>query len=72
MTKIRFAQLPFLVKFASILGLFIGWIIFEEFIIDRHHLDRFLPLYRFGNLCIYDITVILLLALLWAYLHRRE
>lgn len=70
MTQITFAQLPFLVKFSSVSVLFIGWVMIEEFIIDRHNLDRFLPLYRFGNLCIYDVTVILLLVGLWAYLHR--
>lgn len=71
MQRIAFAQLPFLVKFSSLAVLFVGWVMIEEFIIDRHHLDRFLPLYRFGNLCIYDFTVIMLLVGLWFHLHRH-
>jgi hypothetical protein len=71
MQQITFAQLPFLVKFSSLASLLVGWIMIEEFIIDRHHMDRFLPLYRYANLCFYDFTVIALLIGMWFYLHRK-
>lgn len=72
MEQITFAQLPFVVRFSSLTVLFISWVMFEELIIDRHNLDRLLPLYRYGNLCIYDATIITALIGLWFYLHRRN
>lgn len=70
MQTIRFAALPKLVQFTSLATLFIGWVLFAELIIDRHGLDRFLPFYRVGALCPYDLTVLLLLAAAWWSLRR--
>lgn len=49
------------IKIALLISTFISWVIFEETIIDRHGLHKYLPLYRFGNLCLYDITVFIIL-----------
>lgn len=72
MQKIAFAALPRLVQFTSLATIFIGWVLIAEFVIDRHGLDRFLPLYRVGNLCPYDLAVLLLLSATWALLRRRR
>ncbi len=63
--KIGFAQLPLAARLATFATFFMGWVMIEEWIIDRPGLDRYLPLYRVGNLCLYDLTVAGLLALLW-------
>ena len=72
MSKVPFARLPFVVQFATMLSLFVAWVCFEEFVIDRQGLDQYLPYYRFGNFCVYDIAVIVLLAVLWVVLARRR
>jgi hypothetical protein len=72
MDAVRFAQLPFLVKFSSLATLFLGWVAFAEIIIDRHHLDHFLPFYRVGNFCPYDGAVIAALVGTWFVLHRQS
>lgn len=70
MDIIGFSQLPFIVKFSSLLTIFLAWVAFAEIIIDRHGMDKFLPFYRVGNLCPYDIAVVGLLAFVWFHLHR--
>jgi hypothetical protein len=70
MQKTSFASLPGLVQFTSLGTLFIGWVLFAEFIIDRHGYDRFLPFYRVGNLCPYDLAVVLALAATWILMRR--
>ncbi len=70
MDIIEFRHLPFLVKFASLATLFLGWVAFAEIIIDRHGLDRVLPFYRLGNFCPYDVAVIAALVAVWFVLHR--
>ena len=60
MSRIGFARLPAVVQIMTMASIFMAWIMFEEFVIDRHHLGRFLPLYQYGNLCLYDLTAALL------------
>ena len=72
MQKIRFAELPIIVKITSLATLFIGWVLFEEFIIDRHGLDQYLPFYRVGNLCLYDAAMLAILIPGWFWLHRSR
>jgi hypothetical protein len=72
MTRTPFASLPFIVQFATMLSLFVAWVCFEEFVIDRHGIDEYLPYYRVGNFCPYDIAAIVLLAVLWVALRQRK
>ena len=72
MDKVRFAQLPTIVKFSTLLTLFLAWVAFAEFFIDRHGLDRHLPFYKVGNLCPYDLAVVVGLILVWIALHRKR
>lgn len=66
-----FKSLPLLVRLTSLLSLFLAWVLFAEFVIDRHGLDSYLPFYRGGILCPYEATVLLVLALSWWWLHAR-
>jgi hypothetical protein len=69
-TPIPFRSLPLVTRLATMLTFFLAWLLFAELVIDRHGLDRLLPYYRVGNLCPYDLAVIVLLGLSWLRLHR--
>jgi len=47
MDRIEFSAQSRLVKFAVGLTLFNTWVLFEETIIDRHGLWKYLPFYKF-------------------------
>ena len=49
MSKVPFKDLLFLVKTAVFVSFFTAWVMFEEFVIDRHGLWRFLPFYLAGS-----------------------
>ena len=68
---ISFRRLPLVARVATMLTLFMAWVLFAELVIDRHGLDAYLPLYRVGDLCVYDLLVIALLAISWIRLHRQ-
>jgi hypothetical protein len=52
------------------------WVIFEETIVDRHGLWRYMPFYRVGLFCVWDAAVLavtlLLLLVSIAPLRRRS
>jgi len=70
MSQTAFKTLPFITRMATMLSFYIAWVLFEELVIDRHGLDRFLPLYRVGNLCVYDLGIASVLAFTWFRLQR--
>jgi hypothetical protein len=61
--KIAYYQLPLWVRLAAALTVFNTWVLIAEFVIDRYGLDEYLPLYRYGNVCLWDIAVIIGLAI---------
>jgi hypothetical protein len=69
--SIAFRRLPLVVRIATMLTLFMTWLMFAELVIDRHGLDVYLPYYRVGAPCPYDLAVIALLVFYWIRLHRR-
>lgn len=74
MSKVPFKDLPFLVKAAVFVSFFTAWVMFEELVIDRHGLWRFLPFYKVGLFCIWDVLALVLMGcgLLWFSLSRRS
>ncbi len=68
--KLPFHSLPIIVRFATLLSPFLGWILVAEFVIDRHGLDRYLLFYRVGEICVYDLAAVAGLTLLWFALGR--
>jgi hypothetical protein len=46
---------PWIVKAAVIVTFFNTWVLFEETVIDRYGLWEYLPYYRVGKLCAWDI-----------------
>jgi len=67
---IIFKTLPLIVRIATLATFFNSWVLIEELIIDRQGLDRFLPFYRYGALCLWDLAVAVLLVLAWWRLHK--
>jgi hypothetical protein len=57
MKKVNFAELPWIVRIVLGLAAFNLWWSFEEFVIDRFGVWRYLPDYKFGKLCVWDLTV---------------
>ena len=55
-------RLPGLVKVAVALTLFNSWVIFEETVVDRHGLWRYMPFYRVGDPCVWDLAAAILIA----------
>ena len=69
---VRFAALPLIVQLTAIIAPFMGWLMIEEWLIDRHGHDRYLPFYHVGNLCLYDLTVATVLGLLFFRFRRAD
>ena len=70
MEPIPFRTLPFAVRITTVATWFMAWVLFAELVIDRHGLNEWLPFYRVGNLCPYDLAVIALLVFAWVRLNR--
>ena len=55
MAKISFEEQPLIVKLAVLVTFYDAWVLFEELVIDRYGLWRYLPLYEKGLFCIWDV-----------------
>jgi hypothetical protein len=62
MKRVAFGELPWTVRVVLGLAAFNLWWSFEEFVIDRFGVWRYLPDYKFGRLCVWDLTVALVIA----------
>ncbi len=51
-------RLPVLVRIAVALTFFNSFVLFEELVVDRQGLWRYLPLYKLGKFCIWDLAAI--------------
>ncbi len=61
MEQIPFSRLPFSVKLAVGFSFFFVWNLFEIHVINKW-LHHYLPLYRVGDPCVWDMVVALLIA----------
>src|SRR5436853_7897696 len=50
-------HLPLIAKIAIAMTVLNTWVIFEETIVDRHGLWRYMPFYRVGLFCVWDAVV---------------
>jgi hypothetical protein len=71
----KFKKLPLLVKIAVVLTFFNTWVMFEEFVIDRFGYWHYLPFYKKGIFCPWDITFILIVSIMvffnWSYIKSK-
>lgn len=67
MERLRFGQLPLIARAVIGISLFNMWWSFEEFVIDRSDFWKYMPDYKVGHLCVWDLTVATLIVagLLW-------
>jgi hypothetical protein len=62
-STIPFAQVPLVVKIAVGVAFFNAWVSIEEFVIDRVGLWKFMPYYKVGEACVWDLGVASLIVL---------
>src|SRR6266446_2364923 len=76
MKKSTTPPFPLVAKIAIAMTFINSWVIFEETVVDRHGLWRYMPYYRVGLFCAWDAAVLavtlLLLLLSVAPFHRRS
>ena len=54
---------PRIVRFAIWLTFLNTWVLFEETVVDRQGLWKYMPFYRVGKFCSWDVAAIALLGL---------
>ena len=59
-----YASTPRIIRFAVWLTFFNTWVLFEETVVDRYGLWAYMPYYRVGRLCSWDIGAMGLLGFL--------
>src|SRR2546428_6371092 len=64
MKKSTTPPLPLIAKIAIAMTFINTWVIFEETIVDRHGLWRYMPFYRVGLFCVWDAAVFAITLLL--------
>ena len=65
MRRIAFWQLPLWVRLAAALTVFNTWVLIAEFVIDRYGFDDYLPFYRYGDVCLWEVALIIILVVLF-------
>jgi hypothetical protein len=64
--------LPRILKVAIVLTFFNTWVLFEETVVDRYGLWQYMPYYRVGKLCSWDVgAVVLITWLVWRTISRQ-
>ena len=64
MNKSTTPPLPLIAKIAIAMTVLNAWVIFEETVVDRHGLWRYMPFYRVGLFCVWDAAVLAVTLLL--------
>jgi len=73
METLSFRQLPLVAKMAVGIAFLNSWILIEELIIDRHGLWKYMPYYRVGDPCVWDLAVSLIIAFaIWRASRPRQ
>jgi hypothetical protein len=69
----RLVKMPAIVWFAIWLTFFNTWVLFEETVVDRYGLWQYMPYYRVGKLCSWDIGAMALLGyIVWRAVVRSK
>src|SRR5215472_8194682 len=65
MKKSTTSPLPVIAKIAIAMTFINTWVIFEETVVDRYGLWRYMPFYRVGLFCVWDAAVLAVTLLLF-------
>ena len=71
MDKIEFSQLNITTRIMVCVSMFMAWVLFAEFVIDRYGIHEYLPFYRFADICTYELVVIGSIVFYWIKAHRK-
>ena len=71
MEKVKFSQLNITTRVMTCASMFMAWVLFAEFVIDRYGIYEYLPFYRFANVCPYELLVIAGIVNYWIKAHRK-
>lgn len=67
-------RLPILLKITAVVTFYNSFVLFEELVVDRQGLWRYLPFYKFGKFCIWDLAAIAGISLIvfneWRYFRK--
>jgi len=63
-------EVPVILWIAAGLTFFNSWVLFEETVVDRHGLWRYLPFYKVGLFCVWDALALALVAAVLAVVWR--
>jgi len=67
-------RLPILLKIAAVVTFYNSFVLFEELVVDRHGLWRYLLFYKLRKFCIWDLAAIAGISLIvfdeWRYLTK--
>jgi hypothetical protein len=73
MGTVTFRQLPMIAKMAIGIAFLEAWVSLEQLVIEPTGLWHYMPFYRVGGFCVYDLTVTILVAAgLWRLSRQRE
>jgi len=71
MSKSTTLPLPLIAKIAIAMTFLNAWVLFEETVVDRTSLWRYMPFYRVGLFCVWDAAVFAIILLLLVVSVRR-
>jgi hypothetical protein len=57
MKRSSFRELPLAVRIAVGLASGLTWVFIEEHIVEPFKLYKYMPFYKLGDFCVYDLTV---------------
>lgn len=72
MQQIQFGSLPTLAKFGIGAGILFLWTVFENQVIERFGIYQYMPFYRVGSICAWDIAAITVIYASFIYISRRS
>ena len=76
MTLEQKRRVPLFVRIAVVLTFYNSFVLFEELVVDRRGLWRYLPLYKLGQFCIWDLAAIVGISLVvfedWRFLWKTK
>ena len=73
MQSLTFRQLPWVVRIAVGVAFLNAWVNIEQLVIDRYGIWKYMPYYKVGDACVWDLTVsIIIVFAIWRASRRSE
>lgn len=72
MQTIHFGSLPALAKFGIGAGILFIWTVFEHEVIERFGIYQYMPFYRVGGICAWDVMAMIAIYATFIYLSKQR